>query len=344
MTAPQYPSYLPLAVRDYVAEFMEGANGSGGFVSYRDEKAKELESVRQRISELEKSGDLVSAEMREKYESIKQEHDYLDGHIKCVQRLAVDMRMQDAYALLAAELTDALEWEHFLYSAWAARMDYGPYKERLNRAKQIRDEIARTADNLANLLREITDSGMSYPNEFYHIRSLLERTDNIENVHNYSMWQVQRPVVLGQHPREESPAAAPSGLASSDKQPVFHLVLQHPGDEQAPAPINPREQMRNAVSRAWETSPPFSALLETVSQAAREYEPQLTGKIAAALSSRKGTPHTQYLRAFADLLINTYHFKITTPIQKAMAIVATVALDDPNVDISHDDVRKALKT
>lgn len=86
MAALKFPHYLPNAVRDYVVEFMDGANGSGGFVTYRDEKAKELEAIKQHISELEKSGDLVSAETREKYGEIKQAHDYLVGHIECVKR------------------------------------------------------------------------------------------------------------------------------------------------------------------------------------------------------------------------------------------------------------------
>jgi cell division protein FtsB len=337
MAALKFPHYLPNAVRDYVVEFMDGANGSGGFVTYRDEKAKELEAIKQHISELEKSGDLVSAETREKYGDIKQEHDHLDSHIKCMERLALREQMQEAYAKLSTVLVDVLQWEHFLYAAWAARMDYAPYKKRLERTKKVSDDIAKTADNLAALLREITDSGMSYPNEFYHIRTLLERTDNTENLNDNSMWQVQRPVVLGLHPRK---GTAQTDHGSSDKPPVFSIILQHPGDEQEP--IDPREQMRNAVSHAWEKAPPFSALLETVAQAAREYEPQPTGKIAAAISSHKGTAHTQYLRAFADLLINTYHFEISAPILNAMAIMATVAFDDPDVDISYDDVRKAI--
>ncbi len=65
----------------------------------------------------------------------------------------------------------------------------------------------------------------------------------------------------------------------------------------------------------WGTAPDFSALLGTLAIAARAYEPEQSGFIGAALNSRKGTPKTAHLRAFATLLRNEHGFAISTRVK-----------------------------
>ena len=55
------------------------------------------------------------------------------------------------------------------------------------------------------------------------------------------------------------------------------------------------------------------------------------------------SPKTEYLRAFGHLLSNNHSFTLTKKIMQAMAIVANVVINLPDVDVTYDDVRKALK-
>jgi hypothetical protein len=256
-----------------------------------------------------------------------------------MQRFAQDdLNMKEAYSHLTGVLEDH-QWERFLYSAWAARKDYQHYRDRLDRAKKVCDDIAEAANRLAGLLNESMEIGLNYPYEFFSIPTLLGHTENTESVNDGFMWQAMRPVVLGLHPRKASSPAAPSGHDSSDSQPGFHLILQKPGDEQEP--IDPSEKMRNAVSHAWEKAPYLPALLETLAQSAQKYEPREIGSNAAAIVSRKGNRKYEYLRALATLLTES-HIELSKPIKKAMAIVAVVALDDSNLDVSYDEVHKII--
>ena len=101
---------------------------------------------------------------------------------------------------------------------------------------------------------------------------------------------------------------------------------------------------------AWKASPPLSALVETVAQAAKAYEPNPVGLIANAIASRKNNSKAEYLRAFVYLTFEehngragTYDIVPTPAVKNAMAIAANVAFNQSNNDISPDDVRKALR-
>ncbi|MBZ0104611.1 MAG: hypothetical protein K8H84_03180 [Sulfuricella denitrificans] len=337
MNALKIPAYVPSAVRDYVTEFMEGANGSPGFLSLRDSKARELYEIEQRIAELAAAGDDTSA-LREECMEIKESYAYLKDRVACMQRFAQDLNMKGAYAHLTKELEDH-QWERFLYSAWAACKDYQHNRERLKQAKKVRDEIAETADKLAVLLNESMTIGLNYPWEFFHIPTLLERTDNTESPNDRVMWQAQRPVVLGLPSRNENPE---NHVGATEAPTINIIILPDAGKQQEAAQIEPGERTRQAVGYAWQNAPYFPALLETVAQAARDYEPQETGATAAAIASQKSARKTEYLRSLAFLLKETYHINLSVGIMKAMAIAAMVALDDPDLDCSYDDVRKAI--
>lgn len=331
----KFPGYVPKAASVYITEFMGGGNGAPGYVALRDGKKKALQASEERHNRLKASGDVTdAARERDKCDELRQEHDYLEAQVACMRRFAEHLNMKDAYAFLVKELEDH-QWEHFLYSAWAARKDYQHFRERLARARKVRTEIIENAERLAALLNESMAIGLGYPWEFFSVRTLLAGTDNTENENDCVMWQALRSNALGMAPPKTSPATD-----GSDSQPGFRLILQNPGDE--PQAIDAGTKMRNAVSHAWEKAPYLPALLETLSQAARAYEPQETGATAAAIGSRNRNSKTEYIRAFATLLTEKYHIQLTAPIMNAMAAVVIVALDDPSHDASYDDVRKAI--
>ncbi len=96
------------------------------------------------------------------------------------------------------------------------------------------------------------------------------------------------------------------------------------------------------LAYAWEKAPDLPAMLETVACAAEQWRLDVGDVPNAAIASRKQSPKTEYLRAFAEILRNELRLS-TLPalVITAMAGIANVVLNDPNLDVSRDDVRKA---
>lgn len=66
--------------------------------------------------------------------------------------------------------------------------------------------------------------------------------------------------------------------------------------------------------------------------------------VGAAIQSRQSSVKTEYLRAFAHLLNDVHHLKMTPGILRAMAVTANVTINLPDVDVTYDDVRKCCRT
>jgi hypothetical protein len=265
--------------------------------------------------------------------------DRLAGDVDCLRRLAHDARMRDAFALLTREFTDDRQWRNFTYAAWSARVDYSKYRDLLKRAAELKAEIGDAADTLANLIRQFSETGNSGPGEFYSIPELLRQTDNRKmQGHNLHMWRSMRRHVLGDLPRDDVPEVKPAEEGGEPVRPIEIVIVPMDGK----AEIDPVEEARNILRYAWGTAPNFPALLDTVAKAARRFEPSESGMIGAAIESRQRSPKTEYLRAFGALLTGAHGFALTTPIMKAMAIVANVVINLPDVDVTYDDARKAL--
>ena len=90
------------------------------------------------------------------------------------------------------------------------------------------------------------------------------------------------------------------------------------------------------VCRAWGSAPDLADLLEAAAMATENY---IT---APPLHSRQKGEKTDAIRFFAGILTGTYEFDLTTRIKRAMAIAATIAINDPDIVVTYDDVRKAL--
>jgi hypothetical protein len=105
--------------------------------------------------------------------------------------------------------------------------------------------------------------------------------------------------------------------------------------------VDVEQQARDMLRYIWGLSPDVPAVLATLARAARDFQPTETGMIAAALSTRQRSTRTEYLRAFADRLIDS-GVPLTNAVMRAMAVVANVVINSPDLDVSYDDVRKAL--
>ena len=83
-------------------------------------------------------------------------------------------------------------------------------------------------------------------------------------------------------------------------------------------------------------------VLLQLSDATRDLQPDFMNvAIRSAMSTRQNSRKTSYIRAFAAHL-EERHIAITSAVKRAMAITGNVIFNDTNMNISEDDVRKAL--
>ena len=319
-----FPAYVPAAVREHLTHYLEGESDRDipGYIEL-------LAKAETALAENKRADDLMHRDM-------------LASDVDCLRRLGHDPRMRDAFTLIAREYDGDQQLRSFIHSAWAARMDNKYYRERLKRVQKLWDKIAETSEELARLLRDISNVGSSYwPSELFSIPELLRKTDNHDmRDHNLQMWRSMRPHVLGDPPRRDIPESEPkqeTGEPPSAPEIVRIILIPLERSE-----IDPEEEQRNTLRYAWGTAPDVSALLDTVAMAAREFKPNESGIIGAAIVSRQQSTKTEYLRAFGNLLTDAHHLTLTPGVMKAMAIVANVAINLPDVDVTYDDVRKSL--
>ncbi|MBK6744293.1 MAG: hypothetical protein IPG66_15535 [Hydrogenophilales bacterium] len=334
-----FPAHVPAAVRAHITTLIEGDSWEPmGWAESLASAERQLAEIEGQIESCIRWGkDDYLPGLRKDRAGAVAHRDGLAAEVDCLRRLAHDARMADAFALLTREFTDDRQWRNFTYAAWAARVDFAKYRDRLKRAAELKGEIADAAETLAKLIRQFSETGISGPGEFYSIPELLRQTDNHEmQGHNLHMWRSMRQHVLGDLPKRDAPETKPAG---GEPMPPVEIVIVPMGEK---AEIDPEEEARNMLRYAWGTAPDFSALLGTMANAARSFKPSESGMIGAAIESRQRSAKTEYLRAFGNLLTDVHGFALTTPIMQAMAIVANVVINLPDVDVTYDDVRKAL--
>ncbi len=324
-----FPSYVPEGARQHALHYL--SHWEPSLAEYDNEIAELKLQIKQDNNSV----------YHEKLRETEKYRNELAEDISTLKRLIHDARMKDAYKSLVTDFFDEensqAKIDSFIHGAWAARVDFLKCREALKKADDLRKDIAKTADKLANLLDEITNTGVYCPAEFSSIPALLSNTDNHNmNNHNLYMWRSMRKYILGDLPEREQ---SDNQIQYDKKEPIeFKVVFLEEGEKPI---ITHEEERRNTLRYAWGASPYFSAMLKTVSTAAKEFEPSIDGFIGSAINSRKSNISIEYVRAFGALL-NDYKVPITTDIMKAIAITATVVINSPKIDVSFDDVRKAL--
>lgn len=339
-----FPSYVPNAVRVSMAARLEGDGWEPtGWLSVLANAEGELQRIQRQQQEW-RHDEAKSNALRVEYAEAIERRDHLAADVACCQRLVHDARMQPAYALLVSlrNVTD-LQLSGFIYAAWAARMDYAVHRERVKSAAELAGEVAKAAGALADVLRKAEGFvGPYLPSEFFSIPSLLEGTEHDYSDRNHYMWPGMRRVILGEPPPPVPTATDPDPKPSEKAEPPkieFRFVA--PGEAES---IDPAEAARNALRYAWGTAPSMSRIITTMQREALAYAAAESGHIAAALATQKRNPKYEYLRAFGALLRDVHRMKLTTDTMKAMATTATVVLNEPDLVVTYDDVRKALAT
>jgi hypothetical protein len=276
---------------------------------------------------------------RQKLEAINH-RDWLAEELSCLKRLGHHRDMPQVFELLQHDFPDGEKVEDFIYCAWAARIDFAKYREGLKKASKIKQEIAEVANNLSKLLHMLSNTGVMGPGELFSIPELLKQTDNHNlNDHNLQMWRSMRMHILGD---KLDRCFEDSSIIHSEQvsnQPVNIQIIPIESNIK----IDPAEEQRNMLRYAWGTAPDVSALIETISKAAFNFQPKESDMIGAAVQSRQHSQKTEYIRALWFLLSDSHKFLLTLQIRKAICLVANVVLDSPEIEVTLDDVNKALK-
>jgi len=309
-----FPDYVPAAVRKHISARIDGdSRESFGLAAALASAERQLVKIEQKLNDRMNSGDLGLLDgLRQQKAQAIQHRDWLASDVSCLQRLARDLRMAEVFTILTDQFTDDQQWRNFILSAWAAKIDHSKYREKLKRATELTGEISKASQGLAQLLRQFSETGINAPDAFYSIPELLRTTDNTDmNGHNLEMWRAMRQHVLGDRKAYDN---------------------------------TEEEKVRDTQRYIWGLAPDFSALLDTVANEARHFKPSESGMIGAAVATRQHSAKTEYLRALGHRLTDTYRFTLSPDILKAVAIVANVVIDDAEIDVSYDDVRKAIKT
>jgi hypothetical protein len=345
-----FPDYVPDGARRFAENFLKSSPvfRTEGYETLLTKARAELDQIDRVIRnqskrpgdraqrEAPEAGEAKQNELRQRRKEKDDAARQLELDVAVIRRLVYDERMEDVYRLLSEIFSGQTDRDskinQFLSAAWGARIEYAKYRERMKRAKELTAEIASTASKLSDLLRRI---GEYLPLEFYRVDQLLRQTDNMElNGKDLYSWRLMRGLVLGDPPGRLEPV--------TEANPPEVTIPVRKLDEQRD--IDPAERARNTTRYAWGLSPPVAALLETLANVARHWEPAEAGFIAAAVGKRQHNQKTEYLRAFAHLLTDGHQFTLASPIMHAMAATANVVINDDDIDTSYDDVRKAVGT
>lgn len=336
-----FPSYVPSAVRVRVAARLEGEGRLiKGLLSALTLAEADLQRIQRALDERVRD-DIEANRLRIQRKELTERCAHLTEDIACLNRLVHDARMQTTYALLISlPNVSQLQLSGFIDAAWAANIDYAKFRERVKVADEIAREVAKAASELANVLRKAEGLGDSYPPfDFMSIHALLAKTEHDSSNRNYWMWHGMRKVIIGERPPLHSTADLDTESSEKAEPPEIGDRLVAKGE---PKPIDPVEAARSALGYAWQTAPNMARIVTTLQHEAEFYRASESGHIGEALNSRKRNRKFEYLRAFGTLLSDEHHLDLTTGTMNAMAITATVVLNEPDLDVSYDDVRKAL--
>ena len=296
-----------------------------------------LDDADESLASIQRNG-INPHEYRKRLAEAQEHRDKLAGSVACLKRLVQDHRMKEPYDLLAREFTQKEQWERFIHAAWGANLDYSTYRDNLKRAAELSQKIGKTADKLAKLIRQTGDTEYCFfPSEFFSVVQLLRETQSGENrPSDMHLWERLKGHLFGDLPRTVT--RKPASQEPHDG--TLSIQIVSAGD----AKIDPLKQQRSATRYIWGIAPRMPACLETMARAALQFKPTEEGVIGAAIGTRQRNIKTEYIRAFGQIVNESQELELGPTMMKAMASVANVVINLPDVDVTYDDVRKALQS
>lgn len=308
------PEYVPTAVKQLIISCLEGDDWEpAGWNNVLQNADQELELKKEQLQLVKDEEDqLIIDEHGVAVNKAREHRKAVAEVVDCYRRLIGDPRMAEAYQRLAKANLNDDHLRLFINIASASNLNYEEYRSRIARIIEIRNTIAVTSEKLAKLLIEASETGYFFwPPQFFSIRSLLEHTDY--SASDPAFWPTARRIILG----TPFPNEAEYSKINAD---------------------------RGELRDLWKKAPDLHSLLFTVSRAAEEFSPQEDGATGTALQSRQKSKsnNKDYLRAFVHHLQDSPEFKISRDLMHAMAITATVVLNDDELAVTYDDVRKVI--
>ena len=333
-----FPKYVPTTVIRHIQAHLEGDDWEPtGWLSVLASANKKLKIIEQDISEQSQINDLESLTLlRKKKADALYHRDYIAKEVDCFYRLLNDPRMEEVYISLSEIFKNDYQLPDFIHAAWVANMDFSKFRERIKKVSAHSDKIAKTSEKLSKLLIEIDGFGYdNWPSELFGVAELLRTTDNHKmNSKNLSMWRSMRVHILGDEPSRDNTDK------KATKRPSAIQWTVNSGDE---ARRNQEEETRRMLHYAWGTAPDLSEILKTVTKAAKSFIPAEDGIIGDAIASREQNLKNEFIRAFIAQLKDKNKLLITEDLQKAMAIVANVIINHPDIDVTIKDIKDMHK-
>jgi len=300
----KYPKWVPVGVAQKVEALVE-------------EWRRSEEHMRIRLAEIGISANIRRGRRAHSVQSAcKRMQDRLQAHINnirddiaCIERLTRshddgrDCDRQELYGRWLSGLDDRKVFM-FLLAACEAAHNHTRIRQQLKEARLLRQEIIKAARELSRQIRILESLDVGMPKELVSTRALL-RIAVPSHPDDVDAWETLRPQILGDEP--DSIVKVCDELDSSVE-----------------------------VRSAWDSAPDLADLLEAAAMAAENY---IT---ALPLHSRQKSKKTDAIRVFAGILTRIFKFDLTDRIKHAMAIAATIAINDPDIVVTYDNVRKAL--
>lgn len=266
-----------------------------------------------------------------------------------------DPRMRKAWTTLAGIARTDEDYVSFVQAALWAWDDYGEWRERTRQARELARKIAETTRNLAELLQQIQQTNTRLPQEFTSLQALLWRSPSARGEPYDSVWQVNRETICG-------PAWLNEDIPSADDPPTESLEIDDrlqvdgtlairlrggenddrdfPEEKKLDERDAEEQRRQHALSYAWEKAPNVRQVLLTLARSADNYTPHPGADyLAAATAAQKPNTVTEYIRGFAQLLIEN-GLRVTPPMRTIMALAGAVVLELE--DLTPETVRKAL--
>lgn len=333
----KYPEYVPDTVRLRADELLDGTNAEDrGWNGLLQRLSTEIHETEQAITAIGATEAAASAPRRKRLDAIQRTKELRDD-IACLERLTVRHTpdLQVLYTLLGTQLRSAEQTWAFIYLAVTARVDCTHYRQILRSGREHAAKIVKHALELARLLDWYDENGVQAPDEFRSVRTLLREAAPPER--DARLWHQAGGELLGTPLGSDD--FVEEGMDDSDPEELDEL----PGIDIVEVDADDAQPVDHAgkVSYAWTVAPTLSDLLRALAGTAERFQPAEHGAIGAAVASRKNNPKYAYVRGFAALLSES-GFAVSRSLERAIAIVSTIALNEKDTIVTEDDVRFAL--
>jgi len=239
-----------------------------------------------------------------------------------IERLATDIQMKEAYTLLGP--LDDETWRALFYGVLGARAGLSEFRQAEGDKPEVAKGKRRKRKATKGELRKRMDDARRQGRIIAGTARKLSR--QIEELGSLGFLGVPRELVEARALFERADVSCPYSAPEWERL--------------RPRLLGNASDLNDELRPAWESAPCVTDLLHTIAKAAEAFEPR-PRKAAAALRVREANPVAELIRSIAEMLTIYIGIELTPRVKGAIAIIVTVDINDPNIIVTYDDVRKA---